>query len=145
MAKGSHSLACVQFAVYHMSFLLPIHHILSQLLTAQQCILQDGDARKVRRGPPVPGGGLSTGLVRKQKGAGFLRRESSGISAAKVCGNSLGTLIQALQAHEHKVSTVTCERTWLGDQDLKCQLSCFKERERERGSLRLLCWFFSSP
>ncbi len=64
-----------------------------------------GDARKARRSGLAKGPNASSTFMRKQKEAGFFRRESSGISAATVCGNSLGTLIQALQAHENKVSS----------------------------------------
>ncbi|KAK9861745.1 hypothetical protein WJX84_011530 [Apatococcus fuscideae] len=64
-----------------------------------------GMGRKARRGGLAKGSHMAPGLMRKQKG-GLLRRESSGISAALVCGNSLGTLMQALHAHEHKTAPV---------------------------------------
>lgn len=61
-----------------------------------------GVGRKARRGGLAKGGHFPSGLVHKQRGA-MLQRQGSGVSAALVCGNSLGTLIQALHAHENKV------------------------------------------
>lgn len=86
-----------------------------------------GMGRKARRGGLAKGSHMAPGLMRKQKG-GLLRRESSGISAALVCGNSLGTLIQALHAHEHKVLLHLVAHPELGSNPLGSSKMCIAIR-----------------
>ncbi|KAK9863572.1 hypothetical protein WJX84_000196 [Apatococcus fuscideae] len=72
---------------------------------ADSVLAPNGIGKKARRSGVAKGSNLPSGLMHKQRGA-MLQREGSGISAALVCGNSLGTLIQALHAHENKMAPV---------------------------------------